>query len=337
MRRPTFSVILPTYNRCEVVERTLRQLLAQDYPSDRFEIIVVDNSTDGTPAMVEALAQESAAAGGPRVHLLWLPERLPAVKRNRGLAVAVGDYAYFVNDDVWFASDAVSHHATTHAAWGEPIAVLGSCRQSTEMSWTPFTEFYQPFPYSHMTHLVDKPVPYQYFWSMNLSMPREVMLERNLLFHEDWSHIGHEDVELGWRWAQSGLKAVYNPRATGDHYHPHTVASGCRLQESIGRGLRDLEVLVDDENLLTRYGVLARNAPPRALVRGLLREALFNRWTALPVAHMLDRQQRSSRLARWTYWKVMLYYTNYGYRTEPRRPRQSRQRRPGAAVGRDNS
>src|SRR5688572_2308150 len=39
---PTFSVILPTYNRCDVVRQTLTQLIAQDYPSDRFEILVCD-------------------------------------------------------------------------------------------------------------------------------------------------------------------------------------------------------------------------------------------------------------------------------------------------------
>ncbi|HET9728593.1 MAG TPA: hypothetical protein VFR41_04185, partial [Acidimicrobiia bacterium] len=164
-----------------------------------------------------------------------------------------------------------------------------------------------------------RPVPYQYFWSMNLSLPRREMLDRNLVFHEDWAHIGHEDVELGWRWTRAGLKAIYNPRARADHFHPHTVESVCRLQESIGRGLRDLEVLIPDPQLLERYGVLTAKSSPRSMLRGMAREVLFNRWSAPRCARWLDAQSRNTALTRWMYWKVSLHYTNRGYRTEPAR------------------
>lgn len=316
---PLFSVIFPTYNRCDVVERTLRHLMAQDYPADRFEIIPVDNSTDDTPAMIERLAGESERSGGPRIRLLWLPERLPAVKRNRGLEIATGDFAYFINDDLWFEPDAISEHARTHAAWNEPVAVLGSCRQSPEIPATPFTEFYEPFAYDRMEAFVGQPVPYQFFWSMNLSLPRRVMIERNLRFHEEWAHIGHEDVELGWRWSRAGLRAVYNPDARGDHFHPHTVASAGRVQESIGRGLRDLEALVDDPTLLERYGVFSLRNAPMAVARGAARELLFNQWTTPLAVRWLDSRTRNGAFSRWMYWKVLLHYTNRGYRTEPRR------------------
>lgn len=319
MTEPSFSVVIPTFNRAAVVEQTLRHLLAQDYSDDRYEILVVDNSSDGTPAMVERLAGESRTSGGPEIRLLVFDERLPAVKRNRGLDAARGDLVFFVNDDVWFEPDALAEHARTHAVHAEPVAVLGACRQSPQMVQTPFVEFYEPFAYGEMAPYADRPVPYRYFWSMNLSLPRRVMLDRNLRFHEDWAHIGHEDVELGWRWTRAGLGAIYNPRARGDHYHPHTVVSACRLQESIGRGLRDLEALVPDPDLLERYGVFSWRNRPRAVARGLAREALFNGWTAPPLASWLDRRACNTRLTRWLYWKVLLHSTNRGYRREPRR------------------
>lgn len=327
---PTFSVIFPTYNRAAVVEETIRRLLAQDYPADRYEIIAVDNSTDETPAMVEKLAEESRASGGPEIRLLWMAERLPAVKRNRGLEIATGDLAFFINDDVWFEPDALAEHARTHAEHDGPVAVLGSCVQSPAMQRTPFVEFYEPFAYEEMAAYAGAAVPYRYFWSMNLSLPRPVMLERNLVFHEDWAHIGHEDVELGWRWTRAGLPAIFNPRARGEHFHPHTVASACRLQESVGRGLRDLEALVDDPGLLERYGVLSMQSSPRAMVRGAVREILFNRVTAPACARWLDRRARNTSLTRWMYWKVMLEATNRGYRTEPRRNPAPMATRPAA-------
>ncbi len=319
---PTISVIVPTYQtdrRVAIVEPTLRSLLAQDYPADRVEIVVVDDPGDDRREMVARVTDDANLAGGPAVRLVRLDERLPAVKRNRGLELATGDIAFFVNDDLRFAPDVLSEHVRTHQHWDEPVAVLGYCPQSPAMATTPFIEFYEPFAYQRMDEYVDGPTPYEFFWSMNLSMPRHTMLERNLVFHEDWAHIGHEDVELGWRWTRAGLKVIYNPRAVGEHYHPHTVASACRLQESIGRGLRDLEVLVPDDQLLERYGIFSWANQPRAVARGLARRTLFNGLTTPPITRWLDARTRNTALTRWCYWKVLLHSTNLGYRREPPR------------------
>ena len=224
-----------------------------------------------------------------------------------------------------------------HQAWNEPIAVLGSCRQSPEMEQTPFISFYEPFMYERLVDSAGLPVPYEFFWSMNLSLPRRVMLERNLVFHEDWAHIGHEDIELGWRWDQAGLPAVYAPDARGTIPHPHTVESACRVQESIGRGLRDLEWLIRDPGLLERYGVSTTKSSVRGLVRGGARELLFNRYTAPRCVKWLDAHSRNTALTRWMYWKVFIAYTNAGYRNEPKRTPTPLATRPALArrAGRD--
>lgn len=309
---PRISVIFPTYGRCDVVRTTIQRLLASDYPADRFEILVCDNSTDGTPAMVR---QFEATSTTP-VRLLASEERLPAVKRNLGLRVADGDLVLFMNDDLWVRPDLLVEHARAHVQHDGPVAVLGHCRQSPDMQQTPFVSWYQPFAYHELEGRDGEQLPYRYSWSMNLSFPREVMLERNLVFHEDWRHIGHEDVELGYRWTSAGLPIVYHPAATGDHFHPHTLDSACRLQASVGRGLRDLESLIGDPTLLERYGVFSWRNSPRALARGLARGALFNRFTVPPVQRWLGARTRRSRVSDWTYWKVLLHHTNTGYRDE---------------------
>jgi len=312
---PFISAILPTYNRCDVVETTLRRLLAQDWPEDRFELLVCDNSSDETPDMVRRLADEAPG----RVVLVASDERLPAVKRNQGLHRARGELVLFMNDDVWVGPDFFAEHAASHAAHDEPVAVLGHVEQSAQMPPTPFIEWYQPFAYHEIADRADRPVSYRYHWSMNLSLPRQVLLDRNLLFHEDWAHIGHEDVELGWRWTQAGYEVIYNPRATGEHYHPHDLDSACRLQASIGRGLRDLEVLIPDEGLLERYGVPGPAATAKGRARMAARQALFNRWTVPMLQRRLAKLDRRSRAAEWTYWKIMLHHTVEAYRSEPRR------------------
>jgi hypothetical protein len=202
------------------------------------------------------------------------------------------------------------------------VAVVGLVEQSPEMPSDPFVEWYRPFAYDELAGLADQEVNYRYSWSMNLSLPRQVMVDRNLIFHEDWAHIGHEDVELGYRWAAAGYRLIYNPRARGDHFHPHDLDSACRLQESVGRGLRDLEALIPESDLLERYGLFSTTSSPRSMVRTGVRSALFNRWTVPPLQRTLATSASPGRFAEWAYWKVMLHHTARGYRSEaPRSPR----------------
>ena len=51
---PTFSVVIPTYNRPQQLKRCLAALAALDYPHDRFEVIVVD---DASPTPLNRLVE----------------------------------------------------------------------------------------------------------------------------------------------------------------------------------------------------------------------------------------------------------------------------------------
>lgn len=313
--RPGFSCILPTYNRCDVVERTLRHLIACDYPNDRYEILVADNSSDGTPQMVERVAAETDVA----IRLLASNERLPAVKRNQAIHQARFEYVILMNDDVWVRPDFLTQHERSQLEATQPTAVLGHVEQSAEMPQDPFVRWYQPFAYWEISDRVGDDLPWSYFWSMNLSLPRAELLDRNLLFHEDWAEIGSEDVELGWRWTHAGNPLVYNPQAWAEHYHPHSLDSACRLQETVGRGLRDLEVLVPDSKLTERYGVFSLRNSPKQVLRGAVRQLLFNRLTVPLIQRKLAERRSAGRFDSWLYWKILLYYTNRGYRQAPRR------------------
>lgn len=312
---PSVTLILPTYDRRDVVETTLRHYLALDYPPELLEVVVADNSTDGTPEMVRAVAADSPFP----MWCLSSDERLPAVKRNAALRVARGDLVLFMNDDVWVRPDCVRRHVEAHARHARPVAVLGHVEQSDKMPWTPFGAWYRPFAYDEIAGRAGEDVGYRYSWSMNLSLPRQVMLDRNLVFHEDWAHIGHEDIELGYRWSRAGYAVVYEPRAWGEHFHPHSLDSACRLQETIGRGLRDLEELIPESDLLERYGVHSPHASARARARVAVRNVLFNRVTVPSLQRRLGRLQRRNRLAEWSYWKVLLHHTEQGYRGAPAR------------------
>jgi glycosyltransferase involved in cell wall biosynthesis len=55
--KPTVSVIIPTYNRADLIPRAIRSVLNQTFQD--FELIVIDDcSTDTTSMMIAALAKK---------------------------------------------------------------------------------------------------------------------------------------------------------------------------------------------------------------------------------------------------------------------------------------
>lgn len=92
--RPETSVIIPTWNRRDLVARAIDSVLAQTRPVE--EILVVDDgSTDGTGAL---LAQRY----GKRITYVAQANAGVSAARNRGLAMAQGRYlALLDSDDVW--------------------------------------------------------------------------------------------------------------------------------------------------------------------------------------------------------------------------------------------
>ena len=71
---PRVAVQLPVYNERHVVERLIDAAAALDYPADRLEIQVLDDSVDDTTAIAEARAAQHRVAG-VNVRVLHRPER----------------------------------------------------------------------------------------------------------------------------------------------------------------------------------------------------------------------------------------------------------------------
>ena len=83
---PLVATVIPVWQEVDHLERCLASVIAQDWPADRHLIQVVDGgSSDGTRDIVKRLAEESEAAGGPRVVLLDNPDRFVPHARNLSL------------------------------------------------------------------------------------------------------------------------------------------------------------------------------------------------------------------------------------------------------------
>jgi glycosyltransferase involved in cell wall biosynthesis len=93
---PFVSVVIPTYNRPGLLAKTVESFLQQTYPADRFEIIIVDNnSSDDTPAVIDELAEQSSQVRG-----LTEGRKGAHFARNTGGRAAKGEILYFTDDDM---------------------------------------------------------------------------------------------------------------------------------------------------------------------------------------------------------------------------------------------
>lgn len=91
---PLISIILPTYNRCDLLPRAIRSVLAQTYL--KWEMIIWDDgSTDSTREVVARFADD-------RIRYVYDQNHGPAYARNQAIDICKGELVAFLDsDDEW--------------------------------------------------------------------------------------------------------------------------------------------------------------------------------------------------------------------------------------------
>src|ERR1700722_18205126 len=102
-KAPRVSIILPTYNRVDLLARAVKSITTQSF-SDWELIVVNDASTDGTKAYLDGLAAQD-----PRIHPVHnVKNNYPDISKNLNEAMAVARGAYVArldDDDYWCDPD----------------------------------------------------------------------------------------------------------------------------------------------------------------------------------------------------------------------------------------
>lgn len=128
MNLPFIDVVVPTFNRVEMLRRVIASLLAQNYPTDRYRIVVVDDGcTDETWPFLQAVA-----ASQKRVRALRIEHRGPYAARNDGWRAGGGEIVAFTDDDCvadpgWLAAIArgFARHPEALALQGKTVTLPG--------------------------------------------------------------------------------------------------------------------------------------------------------------------------------------------------------------------
>jgi len=195
---PAISVVIPTYNRRQILEKCLLALDRQTLSPEAYEVILVDDgSTDGTGEMVESLRVRYT------LRYFRQERRGPAAARNAGVRAASADLIVFIDSDIVVTEGFLEAHLEAHR---RPKVIGHGPVIHTDNLEDPTSARYKVTDISRA-----------FFATGNASIRKEHLFEAGL-FDESFVEYGWEDLELGIRLRRLGLQAVSVPGAKGYHY-----------------------------------------------------------------------------------------------------------------------
>jgi glycosyltransferase involved in cell wall biosynthesis len=299
---PEVSVVVPTYQRAELLRDCIESFDAQiDAPE--FEVVVVDDgSSDDTPRVLAELAADRP----------WLrfssqsTNRGPAAARNRALAEATGALALFVDDDIAATPALLRTHVDLHAAADDDrLAILGRVDWHPSLDVTPFMKWLDTsgLQFAYDTWLCEGPVeiPGAAFYTANLSMPRALVVDAGG-FDERFPFPAYEDLELAARLTARGLHLDYRPTALAYHRRAIDLATFAKRMDFVGESAELMRTVSPDFEIDDRALVAHRVSRRRALKAAAisrLRPTTANRgryyWATVAAAY--DRGIQRGRTA----------------------------------------
>jgi Glycosyl transferase family 2 len=215
---PEVSIVIPTKNEAEDIVLTLESCLALDYPSDRVEIIVVDDSTDDTPEIVKRFA-------GRGVRLIHREKNSNGCcgARNEGMRAAHGEIVVLLNADAVPSRDFLAR-ITEHYRRGADYVIVRSTVMNQEVPWGRLIEA-EALQFAASGANME--------WSEGFSCRREAALAAGLIpgdfpvpFCRDW--------RLGAALSAAGFRKVTDLTIQMRHIVPGTF--GAYWRHSIWRG-----------------------------------------------------------------------------------------------------
>lgn len=225
---PAFSIIVPTFNRPDLLEQCLAGLAALDYPRSRYEVIVVNDGGDEPPAgMVADFGRRIA------LRVLRQPNKGPAAARNLGAASAGGEWIALIDDDCVPERDWLGVLETRLVS--DPGCVAGGNVLNglprdlyAEASQQLFAFLYD---YYHVSHARKSQRPFM--TTNNLALARSLFdrvggLDERMRFGED--------RDLCVRLAAAGASLVFVPEARVRHFRALTAGGFWRQHVGYGMG-----------------------------------------------------------------------------------------------------
>lgn len=235
---PTVSVIVPIYNGETDLPGLIECLLAQTYPANRVEYLLVDNdSCDRTPKILQAAVTQAQAAGLTLKHLSETEIQSAYAARNTGIRAATGEILAFTDADCYPAATWLANlvqgfqDSAVGLCVGEIIALPGT-------TW--LERYAERKNIMSQQDTLDHPFC-PYGQTANIAV-RACAFEKIGLFRPHMTTGG--DADICWRLQRDGgWQLHYDESAVVQHHHRATLKELYKQWYRYGRSNRYLHQL----------------------------------------------------------------------------------------------
>jgi glycosyltransferase involved in cell wall biosynthesis len=195
------SIVIPTYNRLNLLKKTINSLLDQTFPQKDYEIIICDdNSQDDTEKVVHGIIQKT----NHNIKYVKVESDLegPAKVRNAGIINSSGSIIGFTDDDCVVSNNWIKSAVDTLRKNAEAVGVSGAVVTEGNCK----SKYRIP---RRVTVLSDEGS----YVTSNIFYRKQVLVDIGC-FDESMKYL--EDIELGWRAEEKG-QIIFNPNMLVKH------------------------------------------------------------------------------------------------------------------------
>ena len=309
---PTVSVIIPTYNRKDMLCDTLNSLAQQTYPN--FEVIVVDDgSADGTLEIAEQAFP---------FNLRYFRQSNQGATAARNLAArqSRADILVFLDDDILLEPDYLTYLIHEHVTLENGI-VVGTvsiqCEETTPLS--------QTLNEALASSQISEELAFTDVFSNNMSIRREAYFEVGM--YQDLGFLGSSswcDVDLGYRAYRQGFQFRRSTKARcfhRDYFAGNLDRYKNRARTSAFQAVplfqKYPELLSHIPMFFDKTPMIWGQDPFRLLARKLVRSMASARpvlWGMEQIANTLEEKYPASSILPALYRYIIGGYIFHGYR-----------------------
>jgi len=236
------SIIIPTYSRCDTLERAVESCLNQTYRD--IEVIIVDDNNSNSLARRDTVEFMKKYNNNKRViYIKHEKNKNGAAARNSGIKFAKGKYIAFLDDDDEFYSDKIKKQV-------ERIISSPTEYKAVYCNYEKFMSKKKVHQSSFIGVANEGDLTYELLANtINACLGSSLLIEKeavDLINGFDESFIRHQDLEFIIRYFQHYKISLVENTLVKIHAHPHSnLPNGSKFEEIKMKYLDKFKNIID--------------------------------------------------------------------------------------------
>ena len=239
---PVFSIIVPVYKIAEYLPKCIRSVLAQS--SQDYELLLID---DGSPDNCGEICDTFAAQHPEKIRAIHQPNGGAGAARNRGIALAQGEYILFLDGDDYWEPNLLEDLQNAMKAQSADLYLFGA---QVEKDGTPRGELHELIPCGEVCNVQTHP---QLFFGImapwNRAYRRSLFTDNGIAFA---SKVWYEDIRVVTKINTVARSAL---RLPGAYYHYLQRDGSAMNNKNLHRNGEILQAFDDMRDWFTSHGI----------------------------------------------------------------------------------